>query len=199
MPWPLTGNEAQPHGRRRGMKQMRHQFFPALVVVLAALTIAVSSLVVWAASHREAPLIALDPAADNTDVYAFVSYDAANLLRSPDERKVTFIMNVNPGQDPGDGPNYFNFDDEVLYAINIDNDQDGRAEDIVYEVRFKTENRLGPGGLTSPVPSLGNPHIPAPGPAPALPARARRRPPRATPPPASTRPPAPRTHRHQPF
>jgi len=144
------------------MKQMRkHQFFPALVVVLAALTIAVSSLVVWAASHREAPLIALDPAADNTDVYAFVSYDAANLVRSPDERKVTFIMNVNPGQDPGDGPNYFSFDDEVLYAINIDNDQDGRAEDIVYEVRFKTENRPGPGGLTSPVPSLGNPHIPA--------------------------------------
>src|SRR3989449_10023942 len=171
MPWPLTGNAAQPHGRRRGMKQMRHQFFPALVVVLAALTIAVSSLVVWAASHREAPLIALDPAADNTDVYAFVSYDAANLLRSPDERKVTFIMNVNPGQDPGDGPNYFNFDDEVLYAINIDNDQDGRAEGIVYEVRFKTENRLGPGGLTSPVPSLGNPHIPAAGRAPRSPPR----------------------------
>ena len=81
-----------------------------------------SSSPIWAASHREAPLIALDPAADNTDVYAFVSYDAANVSRSPDERKVTFIMNVIPGQDPSDGPNYFNFDDEVLYAINIDND-----------------------------------------------------------------------------
>src|SRR5262245_63393977 len=84
-----------------------------------------------AASHREAPLIALEPAADNTDVYAFVSYDAANLARTPDDRRVTFIMNVIPGQDPSDGPNYFNFDDEVLYAINIDHDGDGRAEDVV--------------------------------------------------------------------
>jgi Domain of unknown function (DUF4331) len=114
-----------------------------------------------AASHREAPLIALDPAADITDVYAFVSYDAANLSRSPAERRVTFIMNVIPGQDPADGPNYFNFDDEVIYRIHIDNNQNGRAEDIVYEFRFKTEDRPvgGPGGLTSPLPYLGNPHI----------------------------------------
>src|SRR5215813_9694302 len=117
-----------------------------------------------AASHREAPLIALDPSADNTDVYAFVSYDAANLARAPAEQRVTFILNVNPGQDPSDGPNYFNFDDEVRYAINIDNDRDGKADDIVYEFRFKTENRPvgGPDGLTSPLPYLGNPHIPIP-------------------------------------
>jgi hypothetical protein len=116
-----------------------------------------------AASHREAPLIALDPAADNTDVYTFVSYDPANLARPPADRRVTFILNVNPGQDPGDAPNYFNFDDDVLYAINIDNNRDGKAEDIVYEFRFKTENRPigGNGGLTSPVPYLGNPHITA--------------------------------------
>jgi hypothetical protein len=138
----------------------RHRPFHALLVILTALAIAVSSSPIWGASHREAPLIALDPAADNTDVYAFVSYDAANLARSPGERKVTFIMNVIPGQDPSDGPNYFNFDDEVLYAINIDNDQNGKADDIVYEFRFKTENRPGPGGLTSPVPLLGNPHLP---------------------------------------
>src|SRR5215469_11852732 len=107
-----------------------------------------------AASHREAPLIAMDPAADNTDVYAFVSYDADNLNRAPADRRVTFIMNVNPGQDPSDGPNYFNFDDKVLYAINIDNDQDGKADDVVYEFRFKTENRpiVAAGDLTSPLP-----------------------------------------------
>jgi len=133
----------------------------AAVIIVAALTLGLGSPALWAASHREAPLIALEPAADNTDVYAFVSYDAANLARTPDDRRVTFIMNVIPGQDPSDGPNYFNFDDEVLYAINIDHDGDGRAEDVVYEFRFKTENRPGPGGLTSPVPSLGNPHIPA--------------------------------------
>lgn len=114
-----------------------------------------------AASHREAPLIALDPAADNTDVYAFISYDAANLARAPADQRVTFIENVIPGQDPSDGPNYFNFDDEVRYAINIDNDRNGKADDIVYEFRFTTENRpiAAAGGLTSPLPYLGNPHI----------------------------------------
>jgi hypothetical protein len=67
-----------------------------------------------AASHREAPLISMDPAADNTDVYAFLSYDAANVARAPKDQRVTFILNVNPGQDPSDGPNYFNFNDDVL-------------------------------------------------------------------------------------
>ena len=115
-----------------------------------------------AASHREAPLISMDPAADNTDVYAFVSYDAANLARAPADRRVTFIENVNPGQDPSDGPNYFNFDDEVRYAINIDNDRDGKADDVIYEFRFTTVDRpvVAAGDLTSPLPYLGNPHIP---------------------------------------
>lgn len=115
------------------------------------------------ASHREAPLIALDPAADLTDVYAFVSYDQANLNRAPEDRRVTFVMNVNPGQNPADGPNYFNFADDVVYGFNLDNDRDGKADDVRYEFRFKTENRPvgGPGGLTSPVPYLGNPAIPA--------------------------------------
>jgi uncharacterized protein DUF4331 len=133
-----------------------------LVTPVLALSVLSSSPIAYAASHREAPLIALDPSADNTDVYAFVSYDQANLARSADERKVTFIMNVNPGQDPSDGPNYFNFDDDVLYRISIDNDRDGQAEDVVYEFRFTTENRPigGGGGLTSPLPYLGNPHIP---------------------------------------
>ena len=97
----------------------------------------------FAASHREAPLISLDPAADNTDVYAFVSYDEDNIARMPEDKRVTFILNVNPGQDPGDGPNYFNFDDDVLYRFHIDNNADGEAEDIVYEIRFQTETRQG--------------------------------------------------------
>ena len=62
-------------------------------------------------------------------------------------------MNVNPGQDPSDGPNYFNFDDTVRYAINIDNNADGKADNIVYEFQFKTENRPVGAllGRTSPV------------------------------------------------
>ena len=140
---------------------MRVQLRSGLTLLLIALLTGAGLGTVRAASHREAPLIALDPAADNTDVYMFVSYDAANLARDPADRRVTFIMNVNPGQDPADGPNYFNFDDEVSYRFNIDNDQDGKAEDIVYEFRFKTETRPvgGPGGLTAPLPYLGNPHI----------------------------------------
>jgi len=129
---------------------------------LIATFLATTCIAAQAASHREAPLIALDPAADLTDVYAFVSYDDDNLKRAPADRRVTFVMNVNPGQNPADGPNYFNFADDVVYRLNIDNDRNGKAEDIVYEFRFKTEDRPigGPGGLTSPVPYLGNPAIP---------------------------------------
>jgi len=64
----------------------------------------------FAASHREAPLIALDPAADITGVYAFRSYG--------DPGKLVFIMNVIPGQEPSAGPNYFNFDDDVAYCYS---------------------------------------------------------------------------------
>ncbi|HKB06958.1 MAG TPA: DUF4331 domain-containing protein [Candidatus Polarisedimenticolia bacterium] len=91
-----------------------------------------------AASHREAPLMTLDPAADITDVYAFVSYDDANLSRRPEDRKATLILNVVPGQEPSSGPNYFSFDDNVLYQFKVDNDRDGR-DDLRYEVRFKTD------------------------------------------------------------
>jgi len=129
-----------------------HRGMAILLGVLMALT--GMSPAAKAASHREAPLIALDPAADNTDTYAFRSWQ--------DPSKVVFIMNVIPGQDPADGPNYFNFDDEVLYAINIDNNQDGKAEDIVYEFRFKTETRPILGSLLFPLPYVGNPHIPVP-------------------------------------
>lgn len=92
----------------------------------------------FAASHREAPAMALDPAADITDVYGFVSYDAANLARAAADRKVTLIMNVIPAQEPSSGPNYFSFDDDVLYALHVDNDKDG-VDDLTYEIRFTTE------------------------------------------------------------
>jgi hypothetical protein len=85
-----------------------------------------------ASSHREAPLIADDPAADNTDVYAFVSPDKPNT--------VTIIANYIPFEDPAGGPNYYKFDPTVLYSLNIDSDGDAR-EDVKYEFRFKTELR----------------------------------------------------------
>ena len=80
-------------------------------------------------SHREAPEISKDPVADSTDTYAFVSPDR------PDT--VTLITNYIPLEDPAGGPNFFEFGDDVLYRINVDNDGDGRA-DVIYEFRFKT-------------------------------------------------------------
>jgi Domain of unknown function (DUF4331) len=94
-----------------------------------------------AASHREAPLMTLDPAADISDFYAFVGYDPANLARPAADRTVTFIMNVVPGQEPSSGPNYYTFDDTVLYEIHVDDDRDGVADDVVFQFRFTTETR----------------------------------------------------------
>ena len=102
----------------------------ASAVVAAALVGAVGPSGAKASSHREAPLIADDPAADNTDVYAFVSPDNPNT--------VTIIANYIPFEDPAGGPNYYRFDPTVLYALNIDNNGDGR-EDVAYHFRFKTQ------------------------------------------------------------
>jgi hypothetical protein len=85
-----------------------------------------------ASSHREAPLIANDPLADNTDVYAFRSTEAGR------DGYVTLIANFIPDQTPGSGPHYFKFDDTVLYEIKIDNTGDG-TEDISYQFRFSNQ------------------------------------------------------------
>jgi Domain of unknown function (DUF4331) len=105
-----------------------------------ALALTLAAPPAYAASHREAPLMTLDPAADITDVYAFVSYDAANVAAPLASRKVTLIMNVIPSQEPGAGPNYYAFDDNVLYALHVDNNRDG-VDDITYEVKFATEQQ----------------------------------------------------------
>ena len=83
-------------------------------------------------SHREAPEISKDPVADNTDVYAFVSPD--------DPETVTLIANYIPLEGPAGGPNFYEFGDDVLYEIHIDNDGDA-VDDITYKFRFQTELR----------------------------------------------------------
>jgi hypothetical protein len=87
---------------------------------------------VFASSHREAPITALDHAADITDFYAFVSYD------HPD--RVTFIMNVDPFLEPSNGPNYFPFDPNVLYQIRVDNTHDA-VSDVTFNIQFQTQIR----------------------------------------------------------
>jgi Domain of unknown function (DUF4331) len=102
-------------------------------------------------SHREAPEISKDPAADNTDVYAFVSPDC------PDT--VTLIANFVPLQDPAGGPNFFEFADDVLYEIHIDNDGDAQP-DVSYQFRFTTVNTI-PGTFlynVGPIDSIDSPN-----------------------------------------
>jgi hypothetical protein len=86
-----------------------------------------------AASHREAPLISMDPEADITDFFMFRSYEAGQ------SDKVDLIMNVIPGEEPSAAPNYYNFDPTVTYAFSIDNNKDGVADDVRFEFNFRTE------------------------------------------------------------
>jgi hypothetical protein len=80
-------------------------------------------------SHREAPEISKDPVADSTDLYAFVSPDKSS--------SVTILANYVPLQNPQGGPNFFEFGDDVLYEINIDNNGDA-LPDITYQFNFQT-------------------------------------------------------------
>jgi Domain of unknown function (DUF4331) len=102
-----------------------------------------------AASHREAPLISMDPEADITDFFMFRSYEAGQ------SDKVDLIMNVIPGEEPSAAPNYYNFDPTVTYAINLDNDKDGVADDLRFEFNFRTEFRGVPAALKLPLSYVG--------------------------------------------
>src|SRR5271157_1393294 len=109
-----------------------------LKALLAMALLVLASGNMFASSHREAPITALDRSADVTDWYAFVSYD------HPD--RVTMILNVDPLLEPANGPNYFPFDPNVLYEMKIDNNHDG-IPDITFQFRFQTEIRA-PGVFT---------------------------------------------------
>jgi hypothetical protein len=102
---------------------------------LSVLALAPVSPPALAASHREAPLISLDAPADITDFFMFRSYEAGK------DDRIVLIMNVFPGGEPSSGPNYFGFDPNVRYVFHVDNDRDGKADDIEFEFQFKTEVR----------------------------------------------------------
>jgi Domain of unknown function (DUF4331) len=117
------------------MQRARHRAsvhaLAGLMVLLQLLGLAGST---DAASHREAPLIALDPTADITDVYAFRGWELGKTDRA------VFIMNVIPQQAPASGPNFFNLDDQVRYAFHFDLDQDGQADDL--DIEFVTTTAI---------------------------------------------------------
>jgi len=54
--------------------------------------------------------------------------------------RVTLIASFIPFEAPYGGPNFFKFDDDVLYEIMIDNDGDA-VEDVTFQFRFKTDVR----------------------------------------------------------
>ncbi|HRI60479.1 MAG TPA: DUF4331 family protein, partial [Saprospiraceae bacterium] len=97
---------------------------PALFVLL----LCVSGANLFASSHREAPLIANDPLADNTDLYAF---------RSPDNpNTITIIACYIPAELPYGGPNYNTFGENIRYEIHVDNDATKPGDEIVYRFTF---------------------------------------------------------------
>ncbi|MFL6238709.1 MAG: DUF4331 domain-containing protein [Actinomycetes bacterium] len=106
--------------------------------MLAAIGVAVTTAgaliprSVSASSHREAPLIANEPAVDTTDVYAFVPKSAP--------KDVAFIANWFPFEHPTGGPNFYMFSPQAYYDINIDNDGDARP-DVIYRWQFKNHYR----------------------------------------------------------
>lgn len=111
------------------MKNLLQKIVGSVAALSFVLTIAANPAL--ASSHAEAPLISMDRFADNTDTYAFRSVEPGR------EGFVTLIANYIPLQEPSAGPQWFRFDDSVLYEIKIDNNGDG-VEDIIYQYQFTT-------------------------------------------------------------
>ena len=82
-----------------------------------------------ASSHREAPGITKMPKVDNTDTYAFQSYESGRTGFT------TLIANFQPGEGPGDGPNFYTMDPDAIYEIHIDNVGDAK-EHLTFQFKF---------------------------------------------------------------
>ena len=114
------------------MKKIRYLLSRCLVALIAAHLIGA----VQASSHMDAPLIIRDPAANTTDVYAFVQNENGT-------KSLVTALGVYPHEEPGIGPNKYNFDDNVLYQIHVATGNDvaaGRAT-LSYEFKFNTTFR----------------------------------------------------------
>ncbi len=101
-------------------------------IITTILLICLGPVFLWSSSHREAPLVADDPLADNVDLYAF---------RSPNNKNtVTIIATYVPLQLPHGGPNYYTFGENIRYEIHIDNDVNNPGDDIIYRFTFNIKN-----------------------------------------------------------
>jgi len=101
-----------------------------------AASVALAPTAARASSHMDAPLITLDDAANTTDVYAFVSSRGG-------AKYLTTALAVYPFEEPGIGPNKYNFDDNVLYEIHVSlgDDVAKGLPTITYQFQFRTTFR----------------------------------------------------------
>lgn len=112
--------------RKRSTLDWWLKVFPTIGCVL------ILSAVLMSSSHREAPMIADDPLADNTDLYAF---------RSPlNQEKIIIIANYIPAELPQGGPNFYSFGENIRYEIHVDNNTTTPGDDVIYRFLFKNKN-----------------------------------------------------------
>jgi Domain of unknown function (DUF4331)/Secretion system C-terminal sorting domain len=108
------------------MRYFKNKLMLIVAFVMLSMTITLAS------SHREAPLIADDPLADNVDLYAFKSPNNPN--------KITLIATYNPLQLPHGGPNYYSFGENIRYEIHVDNNAAIAGDEIIYRFTFSQIN-----------------------------------------------------------
>lgn len=89
-----------------------------------------------ASSHMDAPLVTLDPAANTADVYAFVRPDQNG------NKSLTLALSVYPHENPGIGPNKYNFDDNVRYDLHVSLGRDVAAGRPTMTYRFEFETKF---------------------------------------------------------
>jgi uncharacterized protein DUF4331 len=102
----------------------------AFRLVAAAGFLLIASSPARASSHMDAPLIILDDAANTTDVYAFVA-------QRHGQKYLTTALAVYPHEEPGVGPNKYNFDDDVLYQIHVATGPDMAAGKATFSYQFQ--------------------------------------------------------------
>ena len=105
--------------------KLRHCVTGILSTLAAFGTVQVAS----ASSHREAPAISVDPSADNTDVWAWVSSDASTLY---------VVAAYNPLEEPSGGPNFYKFSDDVLYEVHMARGDRSLEDAVTFQFNFKT-------------------------------------------------------------
>jgi hypothetical protein len=107
---------------------MRNVWMTAALLALGATAVPMTA---HASSHREAPAIAFDPAADNTDLWAWVKPGSHDTLY--------VVAAYNPLEQPSGGPNFHSFSDDVLYEVHIARGANSLEDVVTYQIRFQTQ------------------------------------------------------------